>query len=177
MWWMNAEQLGLWLIERLEVCEQKPSRSLRVDSGGHVGDVAPVALGKVEAVEPGPDFGVLQLVAKRNADDVDQVRIIRGRRLTQCEQRPDVGRLRMGTQHFGGGAANERIGVAQMARGQLGKWLCELSSVDEHFHAVDAQLAVGIAGAGDQSRIVEGVASARGPTGRGLAGGAAFRAS
>ena len=39
-----------------------------------------------------PGLGVLQLVAQRNADDVDQVRIIRGRRLAECKQRPDVGR-------------------------------------------------------------------------------------
>ena len=54
----------------------------------------------------------------------------------------------MCTQNFDRGSADKWIDVGEMAEGQIGERFCEIRAVDEHFHAVNAQLAVGISGAG-----------------------------
>ena len=69
----------------------------------------------------------------------------------------------MGTQHFGGSPANVRIGVAQMVRCQLGEWFCEFTPVDQHLQGMYSQLAVSIAGAREQGRVVQRVETLEGP--------------
>ena len=56
MWWRIAIQPPLRFIVRLDVSEQKPSRSFGVNPGGHVGDVAAVALGETQTVKPRPSL-------------------------------------------------------------------------------------------------------------------------
>ena len=68
----EASQTRLWLIERLEVSEQKSCRTVGMDSGSHICDIAPVTLREVEFVEPRPGIEVLQLVAQGDAHDVDR---------------------------------------------------------------------------------------------------------
>ena len=148
---------------RLEVSQQKRRRSLGVNSGGHVGDVAPVALGQVEAIEPRPDRGFFNW--SRSAIRTTWIRCVssggvdwrsasNGRMLASEGCAPSTS-----------AAARRTNGSAslELARGQLGQRSGELGPVDQHFHAVDAQLAVGVGGAGQQRRVVQGAATLEHP--------------
>ena len=83
------------LIILLEVCEQESRRLEAVNARRDIGDVTAVAFGQVERVELRPDLGRLQLVSYCHSDDVDQVRVVRGRGLSKGKQRPDFGHRRM----------------------------------------------------------------------------------
>ena len=74
----------------LEMGQEKCGRLRGVDPRRDVGDVAPVALAQAERLETGPDVSGFQLIAKRHAGDVDQVRIVGRCGLAERQQRPDV---------------------------------------------------------------------------------------
>ena len=178
MWWTNRSKLRWWLVACLEVSQQKPSRCLGVHAGRHVGDVAPVALGQARGCR----------AATRPRDSSTGRAARCGRRGSGACHRAGVdwrsasnGRMLAseGCAPSTSAAARRTNGSASLRwlGGQLGEWLRELGPVDQHFHAVDAQLAVGVGGAGQQRRVVEACRRARGPRGHGLAGAAAFRAS
>ena len=156
-------QLVLRFIVRLEVSQQKPGRCLGVDSGGHVGDVAPIALGKLQAVELRPDLAFFNW--SRSAIRTTWIRCVSSarRRLPEREQRPNIGRTKdvhpAPQRQRGERTGRRRSDGAGPAR----RAARELRPVDQHFHAVDAQLAVGIVGTGQQRGVVQCVRTLEDP--------------
>ncbi len=162
---------------RLEMSEQKRRRSGRVDSG-----CTSAMSRRSRSVRLRPssrDQTSAFFNWSRSAMRTTWIRCVSSarRRLTERKQRPDVGQRWMSTQHFGGGAANERVGVAQMARGQLGQVALRARSGRRALSGCGRAAR----GRGRRRRPAawrrRGRRGGRGPRGRGLAGGAAFRAS
>ena len=129
---------------------------------------------RLRRLESRPDLRRLQLVPQRHAGDVDQVAYHPPASIGGASS---SGRMLAGdgmrAQHFGGRAADERVGVGQMARGRARR-AAGVSSrpVDEHLHGCErAARGRRSAGTGQQGRVVESTAGVRGPRARGRAGG------
>ncbi len=169
----EAEQPLLRLVVLLEMGEQKGGRLRTVHAGGDIRNVPQVALVQIEPAQRQPDIGRLQLISQRHPRHVDQMGVVGRGVLQQDQERPDVIDVGMSAQHLGRGTAHESVGVGNPVKNRLLEWPGQGRAVDEHLEAVHAQLAVGVARAGDQEAVVEPAQTVEHPEARGRAVGPA----
>ena len=68
---------------------------------------------RFECLQPLPGVGGLQLVAQGHPGDMDQMVIVGRGLLAEGQQRADVRQRRIGAEHLGRGAPDERVDIVQ----------------------------------------------------------------
>ena len=105
----EPRECGMRKLELLSLHQQERRRLGTVHPGRDVGDVAAVALCKPKTGKLRPDARLQQLIAKRHPGHMNQVGVVRRRRLAKLKKWLDITECRMPPQNLGSRPPHERI--------------------------------------------------------------------